>query len=213
MIVVDEVPIWPCWPSPHLVSTISLDNHIYVILTDNIDKASDLVSEHYSAYKYIGSQELMNTISDLDVNVLSQQNAPCTYIITSISHVQIFKRTNASALYTPIKFLSNDKNPLWKVAMRRMLNAIHGHAYPLRTPMQNLPTELVDMLLDRTTDTPSRGSINCALHAAILGIGPSFSWQSRGLPLRPQNMTGEPALYDHFVEASEFKGMSRPNSW
>jgi hypothetical protein len=210
-----EMTRWPAWPMTRVVPTISLDSNVYVIFTDDITLASELVDDHYFWANDIDHLQLrLPPQSSLDatspiqtvrgIGPLEKPKAPNTYIITSITKLQIFKKTREVTLCTPVESFIDGQNAPSRTAVRSMLNAIHGHTYPLRTRINLLPVELQDLILDHTTDTLADGDINRAWYAAVLGIGTPFKWESGGSLLTRLELTQtrmyNPDLPEQLVE-------------
>ncbi|CAO2652379.1 Nn.00g006620.m01.CDS01 [Neocucurbitaria sp. VM-36] len=159
---------WRAWPSPPVVPTVSLED-THILFTERIEEAMVLVNEHFAS---VGLARL----------VLSNRlGATAQYVVTSIREIQYFRKTHQSASCTPVSSFFNGQDPPSRTGVQWMLSAIHGHAYPLRAPIHDLPVELQEIILDYATD----GSvIDRAVYASVLGIEVAFEWKEDTLPLR-----------------------------
>ena len=165
---------WRTWASPPVIHTINLQGCV-IIYTTNIQDAYRLVHDHY-----------------LEVYSIRHPLQSVTYVVTSLLHVQIFKRLSSGFKATFVcPFLSgtfNSKDSIsiqarsyqGKTAIRWILNAIHAAHYPLATRLHELPTELQERVLDFASDC----EVGRALYGGILGIGVPFSWTKKGVPLK-----------------------------
>jgi hypothetical protein len=161
---------WRTWPSPPVVPTINLE-HAVIILSQNLDNAARLVQDHY-----------------MDVACDGSAQPELTYVVTSMSCVQLFKKTATTFATTPIiGFLQPAGSPSPR-AVAWLLNAIHGHWYPLTTHLHKLPLELQELTLSHITPC----DIERAKYAALLDIGIPFAWsvthEREIVPLRLLNM-------------------------
>ncbi|KAF1844224.1 uncharacterized protein K460DRAFT_388097 [Cucurbitaria berberidis CBS 394.84] len=177
---------WRTWPSPPVVSTVSVgDTHI--LLTERIDEAMTLVNEHFASV----CKSLYLRAHGRATDHVKTHGWPCfhsdtdgcttQYIVTTIREIQYFRKTCETVSRTRVSPFFNGPGPPSRIGVRWMLNAIHGHAYPMCTPIHKLPIELQYTILDFT----SAGSyMDRAMYAGVLGIGDSFDWKLGTLPLK-----------------------------
>jgi hypothetical protein len=191
---------WRVWPSPPVVSTVSF-GATQVIFTERMDLATMHVNEHFA------SEVVGDGLSGMwDVPYEGPECYKVNYIVTSLKQIQYFTRTSTckvardrplahmyvedpqhnyqdSMTCTPIESFLNGSRAPSKTGVRWMLNAIHGHAYPLHTRVHNLPVELQELILDYVYPSPA----NCMLHRAVfssqLNIGIPFNFESMNRPI------------------------------
>ncbi|KAF2874050.1 hypothetical protein BDV95DRAFT_320326 [Massariosphaeria phaeospora] len=164
---------WRVWPTPPITPAVSLGS-THILFTDRMEEATSLVYEHFTS----------RVLSTKTSNPLAIE---AIYIITSLSELQYFRKTSTTICSTPaIPFLSAaPTTPPSKTAVCWLLNAIHGHAHPLTTPIHRLPLELHDLILQFAC----ANLIDRAVIAALLDIGVPFAWKSAGKPLRTLPLT------------------------
>ncbi|KAF2124796.1 hypothetical protein P153DRAFT_127388 [Dothidotthia symphoricarpi CBS 119687] len=190
---------WRTWPSPQVVPTVSL-GATQILFTERMDQAASLVHEHFTSaattdprnhdsYDYDSDMSYY----DYDGNYISSSahhNAPKVrkihYIVTSIREIQYFCKTLDTISCTPVIPFFDGTTPPSETGVRWLLNAIHAHAYPLRTHFDTLsvPLELQEMILDYASDT----LFDRAVYASVLNIGIPFAWKEGAFLLKCSKM-------------------------
>ncbi|KAJ4288496.1 hypothetical protein N0V90_011732 [Kalmusia sp. IMI 367209] len=192
----DNLVTWRTWPSPNVIPTVRFQGDVIVIFTEHIRNAGSLVYGHFNDVIYEEDQLQNHCADDRSVNLDHTQTR--TYIVTSISHIQIFKKNSQTIESTPVEpFVAEDDSPLNPRAVRWMLNAIHGHTYPISTHMHNLPVELQEMILKYASDG---GEIDQAYYSSVLGLGLPFDWKSNKLPLRRLKLARDRIVNEQYPE-------------
>lgn len=186
---------WRAWPSPQIVPAIYL-NGVYFIFTERISDAMSLVNDHYVDVAFDPSKHIADTDFFSDTTWCCNPTCNITYIVTSITHIQVYRKAQRSVKCTPVEPFFDGQNPPSEIAVRWMLNAIHGDAYPLTTRIHKLPLELQEMILDYA----SGGEIDRAYYAGILGLGIPFEWKSGGMPLKRLKLSKNRKISETFHE-------------
>lgn len=157
---------WRTWPTPPVVPTIDL-GRVVIIFSARLEDAARLVQDHY--------------MQGIGKNTHQPSPFPeIIYVVTTLRAIQVFKKTQTTTEATfAVSFLYDD-GTVSPIAVRWLLNAIHGHWYPLTTPIHPLPIEIHELILDHA----STCDIDRAVYASLLGIGMPFNWTSGNIPLK-----------------------------
>jgi hypothetical protein len=173
---------WRAWPGAQVVSTVSF-GETQVIFTERMDLATSLVHEHFNTM--ITSQPFGVTRDSHKRHRRLRCNITVHYIVTSIREIQYFTKTLGMGpirmTCTPVIPFFDGVDPPSETAVRWLLNAIYGQAYPHVPLLQKLPVELQEMIIDYACPPPDRyDAFDRAVFAARLGLGASFNFRTRG---------------------------------
>ncbi|KAF2715640.1 hypothetical protein K504DRAFT_497516 [Pleomassaria siparia CBS 279.74] len=145
---------WRTWSSAPIIPTVVLGNTV-ILFSTILDNAARLAQDHY-----------------MEVAFEEPIRPDMTYVVTSMTHIQLFRKTQTTFSSTPISLFLSDAHPPSPKAFSWLLNAIHGHCYTLTTHIHRLPVELHETILDYVSNC----DIDRAMYASLLDIGVPFDW-------------------------------------
>jgi len=184
---------WRVWPSPQVLTTVSL-GATQVIFTERMDLATSMVHEHFATL-VLG--DLYNLAHELGVE--ESGNTPfyvkVQYVVTSLREIQCFSKVHSKGestmTCTPVQDFFDGANPPSEVGVRWLLNSIHGHKYPLHTPIHDLPLEIQEMILEYACPSSSYNVLDRAIFSAQLDLGLPFNFQQQSYPFRSCELSDE----------------------
>ncbi|KAF2033994.1 hypothetical protein EK21DRAFT_57514, partial [Setomelanomma holmii] len=200
---------WRTWPSPQVVSTLSLGS-TQIIITERMNLALSLVYEHFSDTILGGLTNQHNDHYEGEVQAMLPEMDCCQsyvkihYIVTSIREIQYFELTwnfgQRHLKCTPKISFFDGSGPPSKQGVQWLLNAIHQETYPVTTPIHDLPLELQEMILDYACPARTYNIFDRTIFAAKLGIGVSFSFRSQTFPIRLCSLSDDREIDRHEPE-------------
>jgi hypothetical protein len=170
---------WRVWPCPQVVPTVTF-GATQIIFTDRMDLATQLVHEHFNG-----------VVMDHPYLIRHNKHRLCHltihYVVTSIQEIQYFTKTlgkgPAQMTCTPAVTFFDGAHPPSKTGVRWLLNALYKEVYCHVPPLQNLPVEIQEMIIDYACPRYSHNTFDRAIFAAKLGMGVSFNFQKGGRPI------------------------------
>jgi hypothetical protein len=182
---------WRTWPSPQVISTVSLGN-TQIIFTERMDLAVSLVHDHFN--EMILRQ--LDQTSDFDYREAIQRairrgmwwlTNEIHYVVTSIREIQYITKTfeagQPRTTLTPVIPFFNGIDAPSKTGVRWLLNAIYAETYPLRTRIHNLPVEIQEIILNYARPPALYNILDRAVYAVRLDLGIPFDFNSPNHPV------------------------------
>jgi hypothetical protein len=170
---------WRAWPSPQVIPTVSL-GATQIIFTERMDLATQMVHEHFNS-----------VVMDHPYLIRHNKHRLCHltihYVVTSIQEIQYFTKTLGKGpthmTCTPAIAFFDGAHPPSRTGVRWLLNAIYKEVYYDVPPLQNLPVEIQEMIIDYACPRYSHNTFDRAIFAARLGMGVNFSFRKGSSPI------------------------------
>lgn len=158
---------WKKYCIPPIVPTVEL-GHVTVIFAQDMDHARGLCQLHFEE-------------DQGDIPEDPGLNQEKTYIVTSLTSVQLFKVSTRAWKETKVYGLLHPFDDPDPIGVSMFLNAIQSPYYPLTTRLHKIPVELQELILDFVSPL----EVGRAYYGAILDIGLPFRWTtSQKIPLK-----------------------------
>ncbi|KAI9713584.1 MAG: hypothetical protein M1820_000966 [Bogoriella megaspora] len=160
-----QLPPW----EPFETEVVRVGN-VCIVLCQAIQEGLSIVRQKASSQQFSRTESLQTTGSG---------EAQAHYMILTVKHIMLFRVIGPNLLeYTaPEPLFNGDHGTPSDLALDYLIWATASARPSIRTPLQLLPTELQDMVLNHV----SAGTVEAAKVGCLLGVASPFSWKDGSL--------------------------------
>jgi hypothetical protein len=166
---ITKLPPW----EPFAENIVPVGN-VNVVVCQSLDEGLAMAQEHFSSHE--------KKTTERATAILSMQNE-LHYMVLSIKHIMLCHASDSTKLkHTAPEALFNGNHGTGhpsELALDYLLWATASARRVIRTPLQSLPVEVQDMILEHV----SAGTVAAAKVGCSLGLGSPFLWKDGPLSL------------------------------
>ena len=157
----------PDW-EPLMADIVCVGN-VYVVLCQSVQEGLSIARQHMLSTQEFTSIGHSQTVGSVQ--------AQAHYMILSVKHIMLCRATGPNTLeYTAPEPLFNGNHhigPPTDLALDYLIWATAAARVAISTPLQSLPVEIQDVILDYV----SAGTVAAAKAGCLLGLGYPFRWK------------------------------------